>query len=390
MPDSVRAITHDTFEPFETERLKLSGRLVRAPVWSGTADEEGFVTDKTVDFYEKLAGTGLGLIITGFAFVSGNSRAVPRMLGAASDEYIPGLKRLADAMHAKGDKICLQIAHCGLNAIPSYDPEGLIYGPSLIALTGNTQSEKAGRLHKGNAHIMRSLTRWQIDQILDDFASAAAVAEEAGFDAVEIHGAHHYLISEFLSPTFNKRTDIYGGGSRQRARFAVDVLSRVRKLLPDLPLIFRMNCEDFTPGGITLGDSKITAAMVAQAGCDIISVSGNNPTRTRIVKREKEAYFREQARIIKQAGGLPVIVTGGVRSPEAVNELLDKGYADLVGIGRPLIRTPDLGARWREGNFDPYSCISCNGCMRAAMEYSVSCVRLGETDDREQEEESPD
>lgn len=390
MPNPVRSILRVVFEPFETERLKLSGRLVRAPVWSGTADEEGFVTDKTVDFYEKLAGTGLGLIITGFAFISKNSRAVPRMLGAASDEYIPGLKRLVDAVHAKGDKICLQIAHCGLNAIPSYDPDGRIYGPSLIALTGNTQIEKAGRLHKGNAHIMRSLTRWQIDQILDDFAKAAAIAEEAGFDAVEIHGAHHYLISEFLSPTFNNRTDIYGGGPRQRARFAVDVVSRIRKLLPDLPLIFRMNCEDFVPGGITLDNSKIAAAMVADAGCDIISVSGNNPTRTRIVKKEKEAYFREQARIIKQACPLPVIVTGGIRSPEAINELLDKDYADLVGIGRPLIRTPDLAARWREENFEPYSCISCNGCLGAAMEYSVSCVRLGETDESGPEADAPD
>lgn len=390
MPNSVSSIISSAFEPFETKRLKLSGRLVRAPVWSGTADEEGFVTEKAVDFYEKLAGTGLGLIITGFAFVSKNSRAVPRMLGAASDEYIPGLKRLVDAVHAKGDKICLQIAHCGFNAIPSYDPDGLIYGPSLIALTGNTQIEKTGKLHKGNAHIMRSLTRWQIDQTLDDFARAAAIAEEAGFDAVEIHGAHHYLISEFLSPTFNKRTDIYGGGQRQRARFAVDVVSRIRKLLPDLPLIFRMNCEDFTPGGITLDDSKIAAAMIAEAGCDIISVSGNNPIRTRIVKKEQEAYFREQAGIIKQACGLPVIVTGGIRSPEAVRELLSKGYADLVGIGRPLIRTPDLVAHWREGNFEPYSCISCNDCMRAAMEYSVSCVRTGETDDEEKEEEASD
>ena len=390
MPDSVREIVSDAFGPFETERLKLIGRLVRAPVWSGTADEDGFVTDMTVDFYGKLAGTGLGLIITGFAFVNRNSRAVPRMLGAASDEYIPGLKRLVDAVHAKGDKICLQIAHCGLNAIPSYDPDGLVYGPSLIVLTGNTQIEKAGRLHKGNAHIMRSLTKWQIEQILDDFTRAAGIAEEAGFDAVEIHGAHHYLISEFLSPAFNKRTDIYGGGSRQRTRFAVDVVSRIRNLLPEMPLIFRMNCEDFTPGGITLEDSKIAAAMVAEAGCDIISVSGNNPARTRIVKREKEAYFREQARIIKQAGGLPVIVAGGIRSPEAVNEVLEKGYADLVGIGRPLIRTPDLVARWRKGDFEPYSCISCNGCLRAGMEYSVSCVRIGETDNKEQQGESPE
>ena len=237
------------FEPFESRRLKLSGRLVRAPVWSGTADEDGFVTEKTIRFYEQLAGHGLGLITTGFAFVSPNSRAVPRMLGVASDDFIPGLRKLVDTLHEKGDKVCLQLAHCGINADPAYDPDGLIYGPSLIALTGQTQVEKAGRLHKGNAHIMRSLTRWQINQIMDDFAAAAARAEEAGFDAVEIHGAHHYLISEFLSPLFNKRTDSYGGGSRQRARFAVEVMSRVRKAVPDMPVIFRLNCEDFIPGG---------------------------------------------------------------------------------------------------------------------------------------------
>jgi len=303
------------------------------------------------------------------------------MLGVASDDFIPGLRKLVDTLHEKGDKVCLQLAHCGINADPAYDPDGLIYGPSLIALTGQTQVEKAGRLHKGNAHIMRSLTRWQINQIMDDFAAAAARAEEAGFDAVEIHGAHHYLISEFLSPLFNKRTDSYGGGSRQRARFAVEVMSRVRKAVPDMPVIFRLNCEDFIPGGITLQDTKIAASMLAEADCDIISVSGNNPTRTRIVKPEKEAYFREQAKVIKNACGLPVIVAGGVRSPQAVRKLLEKGYADLVGIGRPLIRTPDLPSRWRQGNFNPYDCISCNSCMRAAVEYSVSCLRLGKEDE---------
>ena len=154
------------FEPFETERLSLAGRLVRAPVWTSTADDDGFVTEDTLSFYEKLAGHGLGLITTGFAFVSSNSRAVPRMLGVSDDDHIPGLKNLVDALHAKGDKICLQIAHCGLNADPAYDPDGLIYGPSLIALTGQTQIEKAGKLRKENAHIMRSLTRGQIVQII--------------------------------------------------------------------------------------------------------------------------------------------------------------------------------------------------------------------------------
>jgi 2,4-dienoyl-CoA reductase-like NADH-dependent reductase (Old Yellow Enzyme family) len=371
------------FEPFKTERLNLAGRLVRAPVWSSTADEEGFVTDGTISFYEKLAGHGLGLIITGFAFVSANSRAVPRMLGVSSDDFIPGLKRLVDAVHARGDKICLQIAHCGLNSDPGYDPGGLIYGPSLIALNGQTQIEKTGKLRKENAHIMRSMTRGQVEQVIDDFTDAALRADKAGFDAVELHGAHHYLISQFLCPMFNKRTDIYGGGSRQRARFAMEVASSIRRVLPEMPLIFRMNCEDFMPGGIELSDSKQAAAMLAEAGCDIISVSGNNPLHTRIVKPEREAYFREQALAIHTACGLPVIVTGGVRSPRAVYELLHNEYADLVGIGRPLIRNPDLPARWKSGNFDPYECISCNGCMGVAMEYSLRCLRMDQPEEEE-------
>ncbi|MBW7996418.1 MAG: NADH:flavin oxidoreductase [Candidatus Glassbacteria bacterium] len=385
MPEATITSLDSAYQPFESERLKLPGRLVRAPVWSGTADEQGFVTDRTIEFYTRLAGKGLGLIETGFSFVSENSRAVPRMLGISNDDFIPGLTELVEAVHKEGDKIALQIAHCGLNADASYDPDGLIYGPSLIALNGSTQSEKSGRLHKGNAHIMRSLTRWQIDQIIDEFIEAAERAEEAGFDAVELHGAHHYLISEFLSPTFNKRTDIFGGGSRQRSRFAVDIVRGVREAMPELPILFRLNCEDFTPGGITLEDTRTTAEMLVEAGVDIISVSGNDPTRTRIVTRAKEAYFREQARVIRQACGKPVIVTGGIRSPEGVNEILENEFADLVGIGRPLIRTPDLPARWREGNFEPYECISCNSCMRSGMEYSVSCVRMGEEELEEEE-----
>jgi len=372
------------FQPFETERLSLAGRLVRAPVWTSTADEDGFVTEDTLSFYEKLAGHGLGLITTGFAFVSSNSRAVPRMLGVSDDDHIPGLKNLVDAVHAKGDKICLQIAHCGLNADPAYDPDGLIYGPSLIALTGQTQIEKAGKLRKENAHIMRSLTRGQIAQIIEDFTDAALRAEEAGFDAVEVHGAHHYLVSQFLCPMFNKRTDVYGGGSRQRARFAVEVLNEIRRALPEMPLIFRMNSEDFMPGGIELSDSRQTAAMVAETGCDIISVSGNNPVRTRIVKPEKEAYFREQARVIHTASGLPVILAGGVRTPRAVYELIHNEYADLVAIGRPLIRNPDLPSRWRTGDYKPYECISCNGCMKAGMDYSVRCFQMVQADSEEQ------
>ncbi len=378
MTDTTATNIEAAYQPFESERLNLPGRLVRAPAWSSTADEQGHVSDNTVEFYTALAGNGLGMIVTGFAFVSENSRAVPRMLGVSNDDFIPGLTRLVEAVHARGDKIALQTAHCGLNADPLYDPDGLIYGPSLIVLNGSTQAEKMGRLHKGNAHIMRSLTRGQIDRIIDEFVEAAERAEEAGFDAVEVHGAHHYLISEFLSPTFNKRTDVFGGGARQRSRLAVDVVRGIREAMPKLPIIFRLNCEDFTPGGITLDDSCVTAAMVAEAGADIISVSGNNPVRTRIIRREREAYFREQARVIRHSGGRPVIVTGGIRSPEGVVEILEGEFADLVGIGRPLIRTPELPARWREGDFEPYDCISCNGCMRAGMEHSVSCVRTGE------------
>lgn len=378
MPATPDPSIKSAFEPFERGRFSLPGRLVRAPIWCSTADEAGFVTDRTVEFYEALAGHGLGLIITGFAFVNAGSRAVPRMLGASDDDHLPGLTRLVEAVHARGDKLAIQLAHCGLNADQAFDPDGLIYGPSLIALTGTTQSEKAGRLHKGNAQIMRSLTRWQIEQIIDEFAVAAERAVEAGFDAIELHGAHHYLISQFLSPMFNKRTDLYGGGARQRVRFAIEVLEAVREAAPELPVIFRLNCEDFAPNGITLADTLITAAMLAEAGCDAISVSGNNPSRMRIVKPSKEAYFREQARLIRETCGLPVILTGGVRSPEAVREILEQGYADLVGIGRPLIRTPDLPSRWRQGIFDPYDCISCNGCLKAGLEYSVSCVRMGE------------
>ena len=371
------------FEPFECGRLKLNGRLLRAPMWTGTADENGCVTEKTVEHYASVAGNGLGLISTGFAFVSSNSRAVPKMLGASSDDHIPGLASLVNSVHEKGDKISLQIAHCGLNANPEYDPDGLLYGPSLIALTGTTIAEKRGWLTKANAYKMRSLTRTQLMQVMDNFVAAAGRAVKAGFDAVEVHGAHHYLISQFLSPLFNRRTDSYGGGYRQRTQLAIDVVSRIREKYPDLPIIFRMNCEDFVGGGIRLEDSKYTAISVAEAGADIISVSGNNPTKTRIIKPEREAYFREQTKVLKQESGLPVIAAGGIRSPENVISLISEGYTDLVAFGRPLIHHRDLPKRWLAGNFEPYSCISCNGCMKAGMDYEVNCLRGTREDEKE-------
>lgn len=351
------------FQPYRLGCLELSNRFVMAPVWMGMADEKGYVTERLIRHYSEIAESGIGLIITEYAFIKSGHQILPRMLGIGDDSQIQGLKRIVESVHEKGCKIFVQIADCGLNSDPKYNPDGSIYGPSIIELKGFTEAEAMGVLTNENKHVMKALTVEQIKEKVNLFGEAARRAIKAGFDGVELHAAHSYLISQFLSDLYNKRRDEYGGSLENKMRFLLEVFSEVKDNVGDHPVSVRLNGEDGVAGGITIQETVKVAEKLEEAGCDLISVSGGAPEKTGIVKESDEAYFSSFAKKIKSHVKTPILLTGGIRTPRVIDRLLKEGVCDLIGLARPLIAEPNLISRWRAGDLRKAKCISCNKCF---------------------------
>jgi 2,4-dienoyl-CoA reductase-like NADH-dependent reductase (Old Yellow Enzyme family) len=228
------------------------------------------------------------------------------------------------------------------------------------------------------------MTREDIEEVTAAFADAAVRARKAGFDAVQIHAAHGYLLSQFLSPFFNKRKDEYGSRIENRARLVVQVLRAIRKAVDaDFPVFIKLNSEDFLPGGITVEDMLQTATMLEEAGIDAIEMSGgtflsgkNNPSRQgRPGSGEPEAYYEAAARRYKEKIRVPLILVGGIRTFETAEKLVNEGVTDYIALSRPLIREPDLVNRWKSGDRRPASCLSDSRCFKPAREgQGIFCV----------------
>jgi 2,4-dienoyl-CoA reductase-like NADH-dependent reductase (Old Yellow Enzyme family) len=228
------------------------------------------------------------------------------------------------------------------------------------------------------------MSRDDIEVVIEAFACAALRARKAGFDAVQIHAAHGYLLSQFLSPFFNKRKDEYGGGIENRTKLVVQVLKAVRKTVgPDFPVLIKLNSEDFLPGGLTVEDMLKTAGMIEERGIDAIEMSGgtflsgkNNPSRPgKPAPGEPEAYYENVARRYKNKIRVPLMLVGGIRTFETAERLVTGGVADYIALSRPLIREPDLISRWKSGDRRPASCISDSGCFKPGLEgRGIRCV----------------
>ena len=341
------------FEPIKIGRLELKNRVVRSATWDGAADSEGAVTDDAVALFRELGRGGIGLIITGHTFVSRLGQSSPAQYGIYSDKMIPGLRRLTETVHKEGSKIAVQITHCGLNS--GYFRR---QGKTLQAVSVLDELETP---HK-------EMTETEIEAIISDFGSAARRAVEAGFDAIELHGAHGFLMSQFLSPFFNRRTDQWGGSSQNRRRFHLEVIKRVRQATGrDFSLMIKFGPWEDLPGGLPLEEGVEAAREIAGQGLDAMEISAGGKGS---VQRENEdelerAYFRDAAVAVKRAVNVPIILVGGIRSLEMANEILESGDADLISMSRPFIREPDLLLRWQRGDTKPATCISCNKCMPA-------------------------
>ena len=361
----------ELFENTAIKSLELENRSIRSATWSGVADRKGRVTDRAIDFYRTLAEGGVGLIITGFQYVMPNGIAIAYQVGNYSDDLLDGLTRWAGAIHSSGGKVMAQLVHTGSRADPEMFPEeGEIWGPSAVPdpLTGNTPKE---------------MTRHDITQLVTAYAAAAARSKTAGFDGIQLHGAHGYGINQFLSASSNSRTDAYGGNIDRRYRFLGEVMEAVRGAVGhDYPVFIKLSGNDYFSGGLVPEESAHVARRLVQDRIDGIEVSagspasenGMTPSRTKIRREEDEAYLAQLAGRFKEAVDIPIITVGGIRSPSVISRVLSQGLADYVALSRPLIREPNLINRWKSGDTARAKCISCNGCFETGRQgLGISC-----------------
>ena len=348
------------FETSEIKGMKLANRFVRSATWEGMAADDGACTPKLIDLMAGLAKGGVGLIISSHTYVSPEGQAGPWQVGVYDDKLIPGLEAMATAVHENGGKIVMQLAHAGYFA-----------NPKLTGQTPMAPSNAEG-FAKGPRQEM---TADDIRGVIKAYGAAAKRAQTAGFDGVQIHSAHGYLLSQFLSPAFNLRQDEYGGDIGNRARVLVAVLREIRQAVgKDYPVLVKMNCQDFIENGLQPEDSLQVGKMLVENGIDAIELSGGvlispklSPSRMGIKSEEKEAYFQNEARAFKGEIKVPLILVGGNRSFQVAERLVNGGVADYISICRPLIREPDLINRWKSGDLSKATCVSDNMCFMPAM-----------------------
>ncbi len=347
------------FETTAINGLRLTNRFVRSATWEGMAKEDGASTPQLEKLYADLAAGGIGLIISSHAYITQEGQATPWQLGIYKDELIDPLLRLTEAVHQHDCHIVAQLAHAGC-----FTSQKLTGSAPMVMSIVDEKGEKLYR--EADTNELRELPAL--------FAKAALRARQAGFDGVQLHAAHGYLLSQSLSPAFNRRDDSYGGSLQNRARLLLESLSAVRQAVgPTFPILTKINCADFLDGGSTVEEALQVGHMLQDAGIDAIEVSGGtlisgelSPIRQKINTENKEAYFRDAAKRFKEELSLPVMLVGGIRSLPLAEKLLNEGVADYFSMSRPLIREPGLIKRWQEGDTRKSTCVSDNLCNQAA------------------------
>lgn len=340
------------FEPFCVGHVEIPNRLVMPPMDTCYAGPQGEVTDQHIAYYEARARGGVGLIIVEASYVEESGRITYGELGIYRDELIPGLAKLADAIKLHGVKAAIQLIHGGIQAnVPQP------VGPSSIA-----------RKMIPSARTPRELTTEEVENLVECFARAAARAKQAGFDMVEVHGTHGYLVTQFLSPLTNRRTDKYGS---DRALFAIEIVQRIKQLCgSSFPTIVRLCSDEFIEGGISLEYAKTVAKrLVNEGGADALDITGGNYDSIEhilppIYTAAEEGKFLKHAAEIKKIVDVPVISGGLIISPTVALEAVERGLVDAVFVGRQLIADPEWPRKLREGRLDEIRpCIACNECV---------------------------
>ena len=378
---------------------QIPNRFVHSATYEVMAKENGEVSDELIKRYIRLSKGGVGLIITGQMFVHPSGRGDKHQTGIHNDGMLRGLSELVDAVHQTGSKIAFQLVHCGRQATKE--------------MAGQTPLAPSSRgFDPANFVKPKAMVETEIKSIIYAFAAAAERAVEAGADAIQLHGAHGYLISEFLSPYFNIRKDAWGGNDEKRFRFLKEIMLEVKRRVPkSFPVLIKLNANDYTPKkGTTPSLTARYTAWLKELGVDGVEIScgtsnysfmnmcrGEVPTseiveglpkwkrplgRFMIKKMEgkfdlEEAYNLEAAKLIKPVlGDIPLFLVGGMRTVSHMENILSNGYADFISLSRPFIRESFLVKKIKEGKMKVVSCISCNRCFAAvANNFPVYCYQ---------------
>lgn len=347
------------FEEVRLRHLTLKNRLVRSATQDPFGLPDGRVSDGQVELYRTIAANNVGMVITAHVCVSPEGRAGAAQNGFYDDSFIAGQSAVAAAIKSGGAAAILQISHAGGSVTPYPGVEDV----DLIAPVGRA-------LAKG-VQPARAMTRADMDRVRDAFAAAAARAVEAGFDGVQVHMAHGYLLSQFLNPCTNTRDDIYGGSAEGRFRFPAEVLAAVRAAVgPDYPVFVKINGNCESGDGGFAEDFLSYVRGMERFGLEGIEVSGWNFTP--LGREGRRTYFLDRALAAAGETGTPVFPVGGVRSVEDIQRVLDAGLP-LVSMARPFIAEPDLGTKLLSGQKES-ACISCSKCFYLYGREGRRCV----------------
>ena len=314
----------DLLDSLEISGLTLKNRIVMPPMHTGLATTKGSATEKLIEHYVQRSRS-LGLLIVEHSYVSLDGKLSEKQLGICDDSLIPGLNKLSSSIHATDTPVVIQINHAGKRA----DKEITRMHPVAPSPSGTA----------------RELRVEEIEALAQAFAKAAEKAMKAGFDGVELHGAHSSLLSQFFSPITNRRRDKYGGSLENRMRFPLDVVKRVKEKIEGRLLLYRLGSDDLDPAGTQIEDSKEFAQKLEEAGVNIIDVSGGLCGSQPAQLQNTQGYFIPQAAQIKKAVEIPVIGVGGITEPEYANKLIQEGHVDLVAVGRGLLEDPDWATK---------------------------------------------
>jgi len=321
-------MTH-LLQPLQAGSLALHNRLIMPPMATSKAGSSGKVSQALLDYYqEKSTGGYLSLIIIEHSFIQLTGKASEHQLSIADDSVVAGYKKLTEVIHNNGSKVVMQINHAG----SATDPK--VIGTTPVGPSAVINPRKGSMPHE--------LTTQQIAEIVTAFQKAALRVKEAGFDGVEIHSAHGYLLNQFFSPLTNQRKDEYGGTVLNRIRIHLEVIAAVRAAVgEDFPILLRLGASDFTPGGTSIENSLVAAQEFEKAGVNILDITGGFCGYIIPGSSEQQGYFAPLTAAIKKVVSIPVILTGGITEAEAAEQLLAEGKADLIGVGRAVFKNSE-------------------------------------------------
>lgn len=352
------------FDQTQFAGIQLKNRFIRSATYDGVADESGHMTEALFAVYENLAKGGVGTIITGLTSVTNLEQSSPGQMCIYDDSFIEGYKKMTDVIHSHNANIILQMACLGSQTAPNTNGK-IVWGPSAI----EDVSYK---------NMPEEMTAKDILTVQTAFADAALRAKQAGFDGVQMHVAHGYLLSKFLTPYYNRRTDGYGGSIENRARMVLETYQAIRaRVGAKYPILIKINSEDYMDQGMTFAECKYVCKKLVELGIDAIEISGGgfssrpNEGPMRTVKPQQEPYFKAYAAELAQEIRVPVIAVGGNRDVTSLIDIINQTSIEYIALSRPLICESNLINRWQAGELNQAKCISCNKCFHPE---GTSCI----------------